>query len=731
MSIGQPLPRPDGFVKVTGRARYAADHTAPNLLHGAFVTATVPAGRVTAIETADALDEPGVVDVLTHEIMPPLAPFDSPPIAHSFIPMQTDEIRYEGQPIALVLGETIEATEAGAQKITARYQRAEARLPAPPEWPALDRIAVKPRETGFLFFEPDFSKGSIEAGLAGAVHRLEAVYLQPSRHHNAMEPSATLAVWEDDNLTVYDSTQHVYGVRAVLAKLLGIPADRVRIVSKHTGGGFGGKGFVWPQVFLAAAAAKIARRPVKLTLTRANLYSFLGYQPRIAQRMALGTDAVGRLTAVTHDVVNLTAVSDDFVEFATEASKSLYATPAMHQSQRVERANVAMPTAMRAPVEGPGTWALESAIDELAHAVRMDPLDFRLANYAEEDPATGQSWSSKKLREAYEQGARIFGWRERSRAPQRDGDWLLGRGMATCTMGCFRTPSIAEVRLKADGTALVTSGFQDIGTGTLTVIPQIAAGVLGLPLDKVGTLMGDTRLPEAGPTYGSSSTMGVGAAVLRAAEDVRAKLARFANLPPGEVEMIDGRLRRRGAMDGTTIVDAMREAGMDEIVGSGKFDPTESGSGLALRTFGAVFVEVGVDPELGLLRLRRVVGSYSAGRIINPRTAKAQMTGGIIWGWGMAAMEQSQHEPALGRFLSKNLAGVAIPVNADIPGDITIHFVDEVDEHASPIGGKGIGELPATGVAAAVANAVFDATGRRIRELPITPDKLVNPRSAA
>jgi xanthine dehydrogenase YagR molybdenum-binding subunit len=368
-----------------------------------------------------------------------------------------------------------------------------------------------------------------------------------------------------------------------------------------------------------------------------------------------------------------------------------------------------MPTPMRAPVDGPGTWALESAMDELAHRLGVDPLDLRLANYAEEDPATGEPWSSKKLREAYEEGARLFGWRERPRAPQRDGDWLVGQGMASCTMGCFRTPTPgAEVVLTADGAAMVRTGTQDIGTGTLTILPQIAADVLGLPLDKVTLEMGDTRLPEAGPTYGSSSTMGVGAAVLRAAEDARAKLARLTNLPPG-----------------VTIGDAMRQAGTDEIVGSGAFDPAQHGDGFAMRTFGAVFVEVGVDPDLGLLRLRRAVGSYSVGRIVNPRTAKAQMTGGIIWGWGMAAMEQSQHEPVLGRFLSKNLAGVAIPVHADIPGDIRIHFVDEVDEHASPIGGKGIGELPVTGVAAAVANAVFHATGLRIRELPITPEKLL------
>jgi xanthine dehydrogenase YagR molybdenum-binding subunit len=709
MTIGQPLPRLDGPAKVTGRARYAADHGAQGLLYAVLVTAPIPAGRVAEIDTGGALAERGVVRVLTHEDMSEFGALEGPPAAQSFMPMQGDEIRHEGQPVAIVLGETLEAAEAGARRVEVRYERAEAQLPVSPEWAALDAVAVTPRKSDFLFFGPEFTKADAGAALNNAETSIEAVYLQPSRHHNAMEPSAIVADWDGDSLTVHDATQHVYGVRHVLAARFGLPAEKVRVIAQHTGGGFGGKGWVWPHEVLAAAAARIVGRPVKLVLSRANLYSCLGYQPRIAQKVMLGADRDGRLAAVQHDVVNVTSVSDDFVEFATEASRSLYATRSMRLSHRVERANVAMPTPMRAPVDGPGTWALESAMDELAHRLGMDPLDLRLANYAEEDPATGEPWSSKKLREAYEEGARLFGWRERPRAPRRDGDWLIGQGMASCTMGCFRTPTpTAEVILRADGTALIRTGTQDIGTGTLTIFPQIAADILGLPPGQVTLEMGDTRLPEAGPTYGSSSTMGVGAAVLHAAEDARAKLARLTNLPPG-----------------VTIGDAMREAGTDEIVGSGAFDPTQSGEGFSMRTFGAVFVEVGVDPELGLLRLRRVVGSYSVGRIVNPRTARSQMTGGIIWGWGMAAMEQSRHEPVLGRFLSKNLAGVAIPVNADIPGDITIHFVDEVDEHASPIGGKGIGELPATGVAAAVANAVFHATGRRFRELPITPDKLL------
>jgi xanthine dehydrogenase YagR molybdenum-binding subunit len=723
--IGKPLPRPDGREKVTGRAKYTADYNVPDVLHAVLVTATIPAGRISKIDIDEALSESGVERVLTHQDMPKFGRMGGPPTAQSLMPMQSNQIRYEGQPVAMVLANTLEAAEAGARKVFVHYKATKARLPSPADWARLDAAAVAPKKSDFLFFEPEFSKADADTELVRSAHRIETVYFQPSRHHNAMEPSAVLAEWDGDALTVHDSTQHVYGVRQVLATRLKLPVEKIRVIAQHTGGGFGAKGWVWPHEVLAAAAARLVGRPVKLVLSRANCYSCLGYQPRIAQRMELGVDAAARLRAVVHDVINITSISDDFVEFSTEASKSLYATASMHLKHRVERANVAMPTPMRAPVEGPGTWALESAMDELAYLLRMDPLDLRLLNYAEVDPASGKPWSSKKLREAYEEGARLFGWRERPREPQRDGAWIVGQGMAGCTMGVFRMPSKAEVRLNLDGTAIVTSGYQDIGTGTLTIMPQIAAAVLGLDLDQVASQMGDTRLPEAGPTYGSSSTMGVGGAVLRAAEDVRGKLARLANLPPDEVEMIEGQIRRKGAREGTSIADVLREADVEEIVGYGTFNPEDSGKGLAMRTFGAVFVEVGVDPELGLLRLRRAVGSYSAGRIVNPRTAKAQMTGGIIWGWGMAAMEQSEYETVFGRFLSKNLAGVAIPVNADIPAEITIHFVDEVDEHASPIGGKGIGELSATGVAAAVANAVFHATGRRIRELPITPMKLV------
>jgi xanthine dehydrogenase YagR molybdenum-binding subunit len=727
MSIGKPILRLDGPIKVTGAARFTADLNAANMLHGVLVTAAIPAGKVIAIDRRNALAHSGVASVLTHEDMPAAkCPISGPPFAHSFLPMQSDTIRHQGQPVALVLGETLEAAEAAVELVQVCYETAAAKIPVASIWSEVDRVAVAAKNSGYFFNELEFSKGNADQNLASSKNRVEAVYSQPPRHHNPMEPSAVLAAWRGDELTVYDSTQHIYAVRQGLSALFGIPVESVRVISEHTGGAFGAKGLMYSHEALAALAAKVLARPIRIVLSRSNMYAFGGFQPRIVQKMGLGADDKGTLSAVTHDVVNLTSITDDFIEFTTEASKALYATPSMRLSQRAERANVPMPTAMRAPGEGPGTWALESAMDELADAIGMDPLDLRLINYAESDPATGAPWSSKKLREAYEEGARLFGWRDRPRTPQRDGDWIIGHGMASCIMGTFRFPASAQVRLRRDGTAVIETGTQDIGTGIPTIMPQIAAEVLGLPVSKIELKFGDTILPEACPTYGSASTMAVGAAVLAAAQEVRSKLARLANLSPEEATMADGSIYRKGAREGLSIADVMHDGSESEILGAGTFDPTKLGTGYTMRTFGAIFVEVAVDPELGLLRLRRAVGSYSVGRIVNPITARAQLVGGIVWGWGKAAMEQSAFDPSLGRFLSKNLAGVAIPVSADIPSDITVHFVEEVDEKASPVGGKGIGELGATGVAAAVANAVYHATGIRVRDLPISPERLVS-----
>jgi xanthine dehydrogenase YagR molybdenum-binding subunit len=708
-TFGAPLPRQDGVAKVTGAARYAADHRGEGMLHGVLVGANVPAGRLRAVDAAAASDVPGVTHVLTHRDLPKLETPPAPPASSSRMWLQDDEIRHEGEPVALVLAETLESAEHAAGLVRADVEPA----PFVPH-PSADRAdAVVPRESDYLFFGfTEFEHGDVERALGGAAVRHEATYVQPSRHHNPMEPSATLAEWRDGELLQVDATQWVYGVRTVLAAVFDLPPERIRVRSPHTGGGFGCKGFVWQHQILAAAAARVVERPVRIVLTRAQMYGVIAYQPQLVQTIALGADENGRLAAIDHDAINVTSMSDDFVEYASEASRTTYASPAIRLRQRVQRANVNLPNPMRAPVEGCGLWALGSAMNELAAQMGIDPIELRLASYAEEHPVSGQPWSSKKLRECYEEGSRAFGWRRRPVEPEQDGPWLVGQGMADCAMGCFRGPSEAHLRLRADGTAVIQSGFQDIGTGTLTIFPQLVCDVLGLEPGMVSCEMGDTALPQAGPTTGSSSTMGVGAAVMAAAQDVLAKLKERTGRDLG---------RAPGA---GALAEAMGAAGLEELIGVGSFSPGNADR-YAFHTFGAVFVEVGVDPELGLVRLRRAVGRYSVGRIVNPRTARAQMIGGIVWGWGKATTEVSLHDDRLGRWVSKNLAGVALPVNADIPSEVDVGFIDEVDEHASPVGGKGIGELGATGVDAAVADAVFHATGRRFRELPITPDKLI------
>jgi xanthine dehydrogenase YagR molybdenum-binding subunit len=558
-----------------------------------------------------------------------------------------------------------------------------------------------------------FDKGDVDAARARAAVRVEQTYLQPPRHHHAMETSGTVARWDGDRLTLFDAVQAGSTVIPVVSAALGIDEDDVHVVAPHTGGGFGGKGFIWPHEILAAAAARVVGRPVKLHLRRSDQFSNVGYQPWMEQTVRLAADADGVLLGVEHDVVNNAGLVDTHVEPSTEASKSLYATPSIRLRQLLERVSLNVPTPLRAPVEGPGLWALESAMNELADAVGRDPLDVRLANFAETSPADGRQWSSNRLREAYEQGARRYGWRDRHTRPREDGPWRIGHGMATCSMGSFRYPGAARVRYARDGSVVVESNVHDIGSGAQTVLAQIAAEELGVPLDRVEMRWGDTDLPRTGPTYGSSTTMGTGSAVAAAARDVRKQLADL-------------------GLDADPLA-AMDRADVDELVGDGSFglpDGAEmsmdgAGTPYAMRTWGVIFVEVGVDPDFGLLRLRRAVGVYSAGRIVNPLTARAQMTGGIIWGWGKATMEESDQEPVHGRWLAKNLSNVAVPVNADIPADLDVSFVDEFDEAASLIGAKGIGELGATGVDAAVAAAVFDAVGVRVRDLPILPWKVL------
>jgi xanthine dehydrogenase YagR molybdenum-binding subunit len=700
MSIGAALPRHDGVAKVTGRAKYAGEETPPGTLHAVIVAAGIAHGRVERIDAAQALRVPGVVRVLTREDLPKLAAAPVPPAAQSFLPMQDERVLYEGQPVALVLAETLEAAEEAAPLVRVAYraERAQTFAQAP---------TVRPQgaeeKNGYAFAEVDTRKGSFDAGWQAAKARIDATYDGAQRHHNPMEPSATLAEWRGAQLHLHDATQWTYGIRYALAAALGMEPARIHVRCPYTGGAFGAKGYVWPHQFLAVLAAKVAGRPVKLNLARQGMYTGSGYQSMMLSRVRLAADDEGRLAAIAHQSVNMSSMFDDYIEFGAAGTRGLYAAPALLTESRIRHCHVGTPTAMRAPHEGPGLFALESAMDELAAELGLDPLELRLRNYAERDPSDGRAFSSKKLREVYAEAARRFGWQRRAKAPRatREGDLLIGWGMASCIMSTFRFPAAARATLEADGRVTLAAGCQEIGTGAYTVLPQIAAEVLGIAAERVRLVLGDTSLPETGGTFGSSTTLSVGSAVKDAAEKLKVKMQ---GLAPGTAVSADGEWK---------------------LPGGAMFDAVGGKSPYAMHTWGAVMLEVAVDEALGLVRLRRAVGGYSAGRIVNPRTARSQMIGGIVWGYGQAVLEESPVDERYGRYLSKNLSGVMLPVNADIPADIDIFFADEHDPHASAIGARGIGELGATGVAAAIANAVWHATGKRLRRLPIRAADLV------
>ena len=705
--IGKPLSRLDGRPKVTGAARYTADTPIEGLTYAVFATSTIPHGRVTKLDVSQAETAPGVLKVLTHLNTPQLKLIQHAPAGlagQSLMPLQNDRILYEGQPVALVVADTWERARHAADLVRVEYARAPFLMDFKEH---LDKaISVKG------FFEADSKTGDFDRAFASAPVKLKQTYNIPDRHHNAMEPHSTIAAWRGGKLDLYDTTQHVWGVRTVVAQALGIKPEDIRVRSKFLGGGFGCKGFIWPHEILAAVAAREIKRPVKLVLTRAQDYTSHGYQAATAQTLTVAAMRDGQLTALRHESISPCSMSEDYVEFGAIASRTMYACPAIETSHRVVRVNRGVGTPMRAPVEGPGMFGLECAMDELADELGMDPIELRLKNYAERDPTKGKPFSSKKLRECYSEGARRFGWGRRNPKPgsMRDGHELIGWGMASASMETFMNPSTARVTLERGGTVLVESGTQEIGTGVYTIMPQIAADVLGLPAAQARLILGDTTLPEAGPTYGSSTTLGLGSAVHDAATKLKQKLTELAGDPVTPDAYADLLKRRR----------------LENLSAEASWKPDGEGESKewSMYTFGAVFVEVRVDESLRVPRLARCVGVYSAGRIINPKTARSQMTGGMIWGLGQALLEHTELELIYGRYVAKDLANYLVPVNADVP-DLEAYFVDEVDEHAGRLGGKGIGELGAVGVAPAIANAVYHATGVRVRDLPITVEKLL------
>lgn len=736
-NIGQSLTRHEGALKVTGQARYAADHHPAGMLHAVLAVSSIARGRVIALDVAAAKAHPGVVDVMTPAHKPPLAQ-DPDEKTHPFMfrldVLQNDRVRYPNQPIAVVIAETLEAATEGAVLLAPRYETE----------PARTDFAAGAHFTPALVGVADPAEarhGDVEAGLAGAARRLEATYETPAQYHNPMEPHGIVAAWEGDTLFIDTPSQGLAMAQARIAGLFGIPPAAVHIRSPYIGGGFGSKGvFSGPQV-LGIMAARLVGRPVKLVLRRGQMFGPVGHRAPTRQSFRLGADNAGALTAIGHHTVTTSSQHDDFFEPAGGVSHTLYASPAIATTYEAVRLDTGTPVFMRAPGEAAGSIALESAIDEMAHACAMDPLAFRLKNYAEVEPMSGKPFSSKALRACYAQGAERFGWAGRPLAPRQMRDaagMLVGWGMGTATFPALMFQAQARAVLRADGTGVVETGAQDMGQGAWTALGQIAADSLALDPDRVEFRAGSSDLPDAGIAGGSAHTATAGMAIHGAGADVIARLAELAmgdERSPlhgaGNAGVIAraGRLfRRDDESRSESYVAILARAGIPAIEGHGKSAPDPAAqAAYAMHAHGAVFAEVTVDPDLGQLRVTRLVGAFAAGRIINPRMVQSQYYGGMVWGLSFALHEQAVIDPRSGRPMNANLGEYHVPVNADLPS-IEAILVEEHDAHVNALGIKGVGEIGITGTAGAIANAVWHATGMRARRFPITLDRLIGPQ---
>ncbi len=733
-NIGQPLTRREGMLKVTGGARYAADNHPPGMLHAVLAVSSIARGRVVALDVAAAQAHPGVVVVMTPDNAPKLAE-DPDAKLHPFMfrldVLQNDRVRYANQPIAVVVATTLEAATEGAALLSPRYEAEPARM-------GLDAAeSFVPPAVG-VGNPAQMQHGDVAAGLATAARRIEATFETAAQYHNAMEPHAIVAAWDGDRLSIDTPSQGLAMAQARIAGLFGIAPDNIHIRSPFLGGGFGSKGlFSGPQV-LGIMAARLVGRPVKLVLRREQMYGPVGHRAPTRQTLRLGTNGDGALTAIDHHTRTASSTFDDFFEPASDASHTLYASPAIATSHDAVRLDTGTPMFMRAPGEATGSIALESAIDEMAQACGMDPLAFRLKNYAEVEPISGKPFSSKALRACYAQGAERFGWARRKLAPRQmrdDSGLLVGWGMGTATFPALMFQAQARAVIRADGGGVMEIGAHDMGQGAWTALAQIAADSLGLEIERVAFRSGTSNLPDGGIAGGSAHTATAGMAIHGAGADV---IARLADLAMGDdrsplfgagnagVVARGGRLLRRDDESrGESYVDILARAGLPEIEGRGKSaaDPAAQ-SAYAMHAHGAVFAEVKVDPELGQVRVSRLVGAFAAGRIINPRMVRSQYYGGMIWGVSFALHEHAVMDPRTGRPMNANLGEYHVPVNADIP-DLEAILVEEDDPHVNALGIKGVGEIGITGTAGAVANAVWHATGYRARRFPITLDHLI------
>ncbi|WP_036484896.1 xanthine dehydrogenase family protein molybdopterin-binding subunit [Myxosarcina sp. GI1] len=737
--IGQAKKRVTGKLKVTGGAKYAAEFPIEKVTYAVLTTSNIAKGRITNIDTKEAQKVPGVIAILTNQNAPKL-PFKQIPKEQriSTAPstgnypqtLYTDRIYFYGQPVAVTVAETLEQAEQAASLVKVDYQSEEHQVSVETA-AAKGQLIAPPNKPG------EHSRGDAVSALDRAAAKIDASYTVPTEHHNPIEPHATIAVWQGDKLKVYDKTQWVASVQQHLGAVFGIPQKNVEVISPFVGGAFGCAGRTWQQTTLAPIAAKVVNRPVKLVLSRQQMFSLTGHRPYTTQRVAMGADRDGNITAIVHEATGEVAQFETYTERVLSASRFLYSSPNVQTKYRLARLDISTPTFMRAPGEAQGLYALESAIDELAYEVGIDPLELRLKNYTEQDPESNLPWSEKALRECYEKGAERFGWSKRNPQPrsQSENGILIGYGMATTTYPMVRLRAVARVRINADGTALVQSAASDMGPGTYTTMTIIAAEALGIDSDRITFELGDSSFPYAPPHGGSMTVASVGSAVKAACEEARSQalalakkhlLSPLATTKDNELKVENGRLfSQQNPSKGMSYSEILQRANKEYLEAEQSSEPGKEKEQYSMHSFGAHFVEVRVDEMLGDIQIARVVSAIDVGKIINPKTSTSQTIGGVVGGIGMVLHEHTFLDDRFGNYLNANLGEYLVPVNADIPTQIEAIFCGEPDYHANPLGARGIGEIALVGVAPAVANAIYHATGKRIRDLPITPDKLL------
>lgn len=748
---GAGVDRVDGPLKVAGAAHYPSDFNFPNLVYASLVRSTVAAGRIRSIDTSLAEVAPGVLTVITHKNAPRLrrgpstllGPTPPPPLQH-------DQVLHYGQYVAVVVAETGEQATAAARLVQVTYEETKAVL-------HLDDPEAKSRKNPLL----ETKRGNVVHGLVAAEVTIEETYTTPDQTNNPLGLFSTVANWDGNALTVHDTTQYPYNVRDVLARTFKVPKESVRVLAPFVGGGFGAGLRTWPHVILAALAARTVNRPVKLVLTRPQMFTAVGHRPHSVQQIKIGASRDGKLVAITHEATSPTALEDGILYPITMGTSAAYACPNVATSDTQVRLNIPCPGFMRAPGEAEGNFALESAIDELSYRLGMDPLELRRRNYADVHPQTGLPWSSKALRACYEMGAERFGWSRRTPEPRsmRDGRWLVGYGMACMSFNHYQARCQARASLRADGTAYVRSAATDIGTGTYTVMAQVAAEVLGLDVNHVQFDLGDSAMPMSPQAGGSGLTGALGSAVHNACVNLVHKILDLAKKDAGsplqglgieDIVVHDGRIcRATDPAQGEAYTSILARHTLDELTADGESAPSRAEMGVMIGSmavsrlgrigsavvrsthatvpagpFGAKFVEVRIDPDLRLIRVARVVSVIDGGRILNEKLARSQIIGGTVGGIGMTLLEETLTDERTGRIANATFGDYLVAVNADVP-DMEVLFVGEPDP-MTPIGTKGIGEIGLVGIAAAISNAVYHATGIRIRELPITLEKLLD-----